>query len=161
MAPWQGGGDMIRTVAIAGSTWNELPWKFEAGTPNMSGAVGLAAAIDYVGAIGLANIAAHEHQLAEEAGAALQAVPGVTIIGTAPGKAPVISFTLQGVHPHDIGTILDAEGVAIRTGHHCAMPLMTALGLPATARASFACYNNRDDVQRLVAAVHKVAEVFH
>ena len=160
MPPWQGGGDMIRTVAIEGSTWNDLPWKFEAGTPNMSGAVGLAAAIDYVGAIGLARIAAHEQQLAAEATAALSGVAGLTIIGTAPGKAPVISFTMQGIHPHDIGTILDAEGVAIRTGHHCAMPLMTALGLPATARATFGCYNNSDDVARLVAAVHKVAEVF-
>jgi cysteine desulfurase/selenocysteine lyase len=160
MPPWQG-GDMIRTVALSGSTWNELPWKFEAGTPNMSGAIGLAAAIDYVSAIGLRQIAEHEHLLAAEATAALQSIPGLTIVGTAPGKAPVISFTLQGVHPHDIGTILDTEGVAVRTGHHCAMPLMTALGLPATARASFACYNNRDDVTRLTAAVHKVIEVFH
>jgi cysteine desulfurase/selenocysteine lyase len=126
----------------------------------MSGAVGLAAAIDYVSAIGLARIAAHEQQLAAEATAALLSVAGLKIIGTAPGKAPVISFTMQGIHPHDIGTILDAEGVAIRTGHHCAMPLMTALGLPATARATFGCYNNSDDVARLVAGVHKVAEVF-
>jgi cysteine desulfurase / selenocysteine lyase len=160
MPPWQGGGDMILTVAIEGSSWNELPWKFEAGTPNMSGAIGLAAAIDYVSTIGLSAIAEHEQQLAALATTGLQSIPELDIVGTAPGKAPVISFTLKGVHPHDIGTILDAEGVAIRTGHHCAMPLMTALGLPATARASFACYNNRADVERLIAAVGKVVEVF-
>ena len=160
MPPWQGGGDMILTVAIEGSSWNELPWKFEAGTPNMSGAIGLAAAIDYVNTIGLKAIAEHEHQLAALATTGLQAMPGLRVVGTAPGKAAVISFTLKGVHPHDIGTILDTEGVAIRTGHHCAMPLMTSLGLPATARASFACYNDRADVERLVAAVGKVVEVF-
>jgi cysteine desulfurase/selenocysteine lyase len=161
MPPWQGGGDMIRTVAIDNSTWNDLPWKFEAGTPNVSGAVGLAAAIDYVDGLGLHAIAAHEHQLAALAGEQLQQIAGLTIIGAAPGKAAVISFTLDGVHPHDIGTIVDAEGVAIRTGHHCAMPLMSYLKLPATARASFGCYNNADDVARLVAAVHKTREVFH
>jgi cysteine desulfurase/selenocysteine lyase len=161
MPPWQGGGDMILTVAIERSTWNDLPWKFEAGTPNVSGAVGLAAAIDYLSSKGLAAIAAHEQRLAAMATLQLQQVPGLSIVGSAPDKAPVISFVLEGVHPHDIGTILDAEGVAIRTGHHCTMPLMTALGLVATARASFACYNNDNDVTRLVAAVGKVREVFH
>jgi cysteine desulfurase / selenocysteine lyase len=160
MPPWQGGGDMILTVAIEQSTWNELPYKFEAGTPNISGAIGLGAALDYVRSLGLANIAAHEHRLAARAGQELAAIPGLRIIGTAPGKAPVVSFVLADVHPHDIGTILDAEGVAVRTGHHCAMPVMEFFGLPATARASFACYNNDEDVSRLVAAVRRCCEVF-
>jgi cysteine desulfurase / selenocysteine lyase len=160
MPPWQSGGDMILTVSIAGSTWNELPYKFEAGTPNISGAVGMAAAFDYIRGVGRAAIAAHEHALAAHASEALQAIPGLKLIGTAPGKAAVISFTLAGVHPHDIGTILDHEGVAIRTGHHCAMPLMDYLGLPATARASFGCYNTHADVESLVRALHRVREVF-
>jgi cysteine desulfurase/selenocysteine lyase len=160
MPPWQSGGDMILTVSIQGSTWNELPYKFEAGTPNISGAIGMAAAFDYLRSVGRAAIAAHEHELAEQATAALQRIPGLKLIGTAPGKAAVISFTLAGVHPHDIGTILDHEGVAIRTGHHCAMPLMDYLGLPATARASFGCYNTHADVEALVRALHKVREVF-
>jgi cysteine desulfurase/selenocysteine lyase len=137
-----------------------LPYKFEAGTPNISGAIGMAAAFDYLRSVGRAAIAAHEHELAEQATAALQRIPGLKLIGTAPGKAAVISFTLAGVHPHDIGTILDHEGVAIRTGHHCAMPLMDYLGLPATARASFGCYNTHADVEALVRALHKVREVF-
>jgi cysteine desulfurase / selenocysteine lyase len=161
MPPWMGGGDMILTVGIEQSTWNELPYKFEAGTPNISGAIGLGAALDYVGGLGLATIAAHEHRLAASAEAGLAAIPGVRIVGTAPGKAAVISFVLDGVHPHDIGTILDAGGVAVRTGHHCAMPVMDFYGLPATARASFACYNNDDDVARLVSAVQQCREVFH
>jgi cysteine desulfurase/selenocysteine lyase len=160
MPPWQGGGDMILTVSIESSTWNELPFKFEAGTPNISGAIGLGAAIEFVNGLGLQQMAAHEHRLAARAERELLALPGVRIIGTAPHKAAVISFTLAGVHPHDIGTILDAEGVAIRTGHHCAMPVMEFYGLAATARASFACYNTDDDVTRLVAAVSKVREVF-
>jgi len=160
MPPWQSGGDMILTVSIAGSTWNELPYKFEAGTPNISGAVGMAAAFDYIQSVGRAAIAAHEHELAAQATEALLSIPGLKLIGTAAGKAPVISFTLEGVHPHDIGTILDHEGVAIRTGHHCAMPLMDYLGLPATARASFACYNTHADVEALVRALHRVREVF-
>jgi cysteine desulfurase/selenocysteine lyase len=160
MPPWQGGGDMIRTVAIERSTYNELPWKFEAGTPNIGGAVGLGAAIDYIEALGIDSIRAHEHRLLELATAQLQTVPGLHLVGTAPGKAAVVSFTMQGIHPHDIGTILDSEGIAVRTGHHCAMPLMEYYHLPATARASFACYNNDEDVQALVRGVHKVREVF-
>ena len=160
MPPWQGGGDMIRCVSFERSTWNDLPWKFEAGTPHISGAVGLAAAIDYVSGLGLANIAAHERLLLELATAELLKIPGLEIIGTAEHKAAVISFTLSGAHPHDIGTILDSEGVAIRTGHHCAMPVMDFFAVPATARASFACYNTIGEVHALVAALRKVREVF-
>jgi cysteine desulfurase / selenocysteine lyase len=160
MPPWQGGGDMILTVAFDKSTWNELPFKFEAGTPNISGAVGLAAAMDYVEGLGLATIAAHEQRLLELATAQLARLPDVEIIGTAAHKAAVLSFTMRGVHPHDLGTILDAEGVAVRTGHHCAMPVMTFFGVPATARASFGCYNTEEDVERLVAGLRRVREVF-
>ena len=160
MPPWQGGGDMILTVAIESSTYNALPWKFEAGTPNISGAIGLGAALDYLDNLGRAAVSRHEQRLLALATAALQAVPGLHIVGTARDKSAVISFTLDGVHPHDIGTILDAEGVAIRTGHHCAMPVMTYFGLAATARASFACYNTSADVDRLVAALVRVREVF-
>jgi cysteine desulfurase/selenocysteine lyase len=160
MPPWQGGGEMILSVTIEASTYNELPAKFEAGTPNISGAVGLGAALEYVEGLGREAIAAHEHGLLELASDSLAAVPGVRLIGTAPGKAAVVSFTMAGVHPHDIGTILDSEGVAIRTGHHCAMPIMQYFGLPATARASFGCYNNAEDVERLVQAVRKVRELF-
>jgi cysteine desulfurase/selenocysteine lyase len=161
MPPWQGGGDMILTVGIGQSTWNELPYKFEAGTPNISGAIGLAAAMRYVQDLGLERIAQHEHALAARAARELAAIPGLRLIGTAPGKAAVVSFVLDGVHPHDIGTVLDSTGVAVRTGHHCAMPLMEYYGLPATARASFACYNSDADVTRLVAAVRQAREVFH
>jgi cysteine desulfurase/selenocysteine lyase len=160
MPPWQGGGDMIRSVTFEKSTYNELPWKFEAGTPNMSGAVGLAAAMDYVDGLGLDNIAAHEHGLLELATAELLKIPGLEIVGTAAEKAAVISFTMEGIHPHDIGTIVDAEGVAIRTGHHCAMPVMDFFEVPATARASFACYSTTEEVGRLVAALRKTREVF-
>jgi cysteine desulfurase/selenocysteine lyase len=160
MPPWQGGGEMILSVTIEGSTWNELPAKFEAGTPNISGAVGLGAALEYVESLGREAIAAHEHALLEIASAGLAALPGVQLIGTAPGKAAVLAFTMDGVHPHDIGTVLDSEGIAIRTGHHCAMPVMQFYGLPATARASFGCYNDREDVARLIAAVRRVRELF-
>jgi cysteine desulfurase/selenocysteine lyase len=160
MPPWQGGGDMIRTVTFERSTYNELPWKFEAGTPNMSGAVGLAAAMDYLDGLGLETVAAHEQALLELATAELLEIPGLVIVGTAAHKASVVSFTLSGAHPHDIGTILDNEGVAIRTGHHCAMPVMDFFGIPATARASFACYNTADEVRTLTAALRKVREVF-
>ncbi|MFL6599939.1 MAG: cysteine desulfurase [Steroidobacteraceae bacterium] len=160
MPPWQGGGDMILTVSFDKTTYNDLPAKFEAGTPNISGAVGLAAAMDYVESLGLDAIAAHEHRLVELATAELQKIPGIQIIGTAANKASIVSFTLDGVHPHDLGTILDHEGVAVRTGHHCAMPLMTFLGLPATARASFGVYNTEKDVASLVAALEKAREVF-
>ncbi len=160
MPPWQGGGDMILTVSFEKTTYNELPAKFEAGTPNISGAVGLAAAMDYMEGLGLGAIAAHEHRLVELATAELQEIPGVRIVGTAANKASIVSFTVDGIHPHDLGTILDHEGVAVRTGHHCAMPLMTFLGLPATARASFGLYNTEKDVAALVAAVAKAREVF-
>jgi cysteine desulfurase / selenocysteine lyase len=160
MPPWQGGGDMIRTVSFEHSTWNELPYKFEAGTPNISGAIGLAAAMDFLESIGIEHAAAHEHALLDAATAALMRIPGIHIHGTAETKAAVLSFTLKGVHPHDLGTILDHEGVAIRAGHHCAMPLMDLLGLPATARASFACYNTLAEVEQLEAAVRRAVEVF-
>lgn len=150
MPPWQGGGDMILSVSFERTTYNDLPWKFEAGTPHIAGAVGLAAAIDYLGAIGMERVAAAEHRLLEYATARLTTVPGLEIVGTAPTKAAVVSFTLGRVHPHDLGTILDMEGVAIRTGHHCAMPVMEFYGIPATARASFAFYNTRAEVDRLV-----------
>jgi cysteine desulfurase/selenocysteine lyase len=160
MAPWQGGGDMILTVSFEKTTYNDLPWKFEAGTPNISGAVGLAAAMDYVEGLGLPAIAAHEQQLLQRTTDELGRLPGIELIGTAAHKASIVSFTMRGVHAHDLGTILDAEGVAVRTGHHCAMPVMTFFGLPATARASFGCYNTAADVEALVAALGKAREVF-
>jgi cysteine desulfurase / selenocysteine lyase len=160
MPPWQGGGDMIRTVSFESSTYNDLPWRFEAGTPNISGAVGLAAALDFVDDLGLARIRQHEHALLQDATGALQAVPGLRILGTAPQKAAVISFTLEGVHPHDLGTILDSEGVAVRAGHHCAMPVMEFFGVAATARASFGCYSDDADVEQLLAALARAREVF-
>ena len=160
MPPWQGGGDMIRTVSFEKSTWNDLPHKFEAGTPHIAGAIGLAAAMDYVEGLGLARVAAHEQALLAQATAALSAIPGIRLHGTAAHKAGVLSFTLEGVHPHDLGTILDHEGVAIRAGHHCAMPLMDLLGVPATARASFGCYSTVDEVEQLTRAVLKAREVF-
>ncbi|HEY6483721.1 MAG TPA: cysteine desulfurase [Steroidobacteraceae bacterium] len=160
MPPWQGGGDMILTVSFEKTTYNELPAKFEAGTPNISGAVGLAAAMDYVEELGLAAIGAHEQRLVALASAELERIPGVHLVGTAASKASIVSFTMDGVHPHDLGTILDHEGIAVRTGHHCAMPLMAFLGLPATVRASFGCYNSEQDVHSLVAGVNKAREVF-
>jgi cysteine desulfurase/selenocysteine lyase len=160
MPPWQGGGDMILTVSFEKTTYNALPFKFEAGTPNISGAVGMAAAIDYIESIGIERIHAHEQHLLTLATERLQRVPGLTIIGTAPDKAAVISFVVDGTHPHDLGTILDAEGVAVRTGHHCAMPVMEFFDVPATARASFACYSRESDIDALVAALGKAHEVF-
>ena len=160
MPPWQGGGDMILTVAIERSSYNELPWKFEAGTPNISGAVGLAAALNYVDMLGRDRVAAHEQRLLAVATERLRALPNLKLIGTAADKTGVISFTLDRIHPHDIGTILDREGVAIRTGHHCAMPVMTWYGLAATARASFGCYNTDADIDCLVDALERVREVF-
>jgi cysteine desulfurase/selenocysteine lyase len=160
MPPWQGGGDMILTVSFEKTTYNALPFKFEAGTPNISGAIGMAAAIDYIQSIGIENIHAHEQRLLALATGKLRQVPGLTIIGTAPDKAAVISFTIDGIHPHDLGTILDAEGVAVRTGHHCAMPVMEFFNVPATARASFACYSRESDIDALVAALGKAHEVF-
>jgi cysteine desulfurase/selenocysteine lyase len=160
MPPWQGGGDMILTVSFAKTTYNELPYRFEAGTPHISGAVGLAAAIDYVESLGLERIHSHEQTLLAEATTALRAVPGLRIIGEAAHKAGVISFTLEGVHPHDLGTILDDEGVAVRTGHHCAMPVMEFFDVPATARASFGCYSDRADIDQLLRALGRAREVF-
>ncbi len=160
MPPWQGGGDMILTVSFEQTTFNALPFKFEAGTPNISGAIGLAAAIDYIESLDIENIHAHEQRLLAIATAKLLKVPGLTIIGTAPDKASVISFTIDGIHPHDLGTILDAEGVAVRTGHHCAMPVMEFFDVPATARASFACYSTEADVEALVHALGRAREVF-
>ncbi len=160
MPPWQGGGDMISSVTFEWSTWNVLPYKFEAGTPDIAGAVGLGAAVDYVTAIGMDRIQAHEQALLAYGTEALAAVPGLRMIGTAPRKASILSFVMEGVHPHDLGTIVDREGVAIRTGHHCAQPVMDRLGIPATARASLALYNTRDDIDALVAALHAASRVF-
>jgi cysteine desulfurase/selenocysteine lyase len=160
MPPWQGGGDMILSVSFEKTTYNELPYKFEAGTPNISGAVGMAAAMDYIEGLGIEKIAAHEQKLLQLATSALERIPGIEIIGTAAHKAAVLSFTLKGVHPHDLGTILDTEGVAVRTGHHCAQPVMTFFGIPATARATFGVYNTERDVASLVAGIEKVREVF-
>jgi cysteine desulfurase/selenocysteine lyase len=160
MPPYQGGGDMIRSVSFEGTTYNVLPYKFEAGTPNIAGVIGLGAAVDYVTGIGFEAVAAHEQALLVYATPLVSAIPGVRIIGTAHEKSGILSFVLEGVHPHDIGTILDREGVAIRTGHHCTMPLMERFGVAGTARASFALYNTRQEVDALVAALHKVKEVF-
>ena len=160
MAPYQGGGDMIRSVSFTKTEYNALPYKFEAGTPHIAGGVGLGAAIDYVSNIGLQAIAAWEDELLRYATARALEIPGLRLIGTARRKAGILSFVLDGVHPHDIGTILDHEGVAIRSGHHCAMPVMEHFAVPATARASLALYNTRDDVDRLITAIAKVKEVF-
>jgi cysteine desulfurase/selenocysteine lyase len=160
MPPFMGGGDMIRSVTFERSTWNDLPYKFEAGTPNISGAIGLGAALDYIGSVGRDAILAHERDLLRYGTAKLEAIPGLQIIGTAPGKSSILSFVMDGIHPHDIGTIVDREGVAIRTGHHCAQPVMDRFGIPATARASLAMYNTTDDLDALAAALRKVHEVF-
>ena len=155
MPPWQGGGDMIGTVAVEGSTWAPLPAKFEAGTPHIAGAVGLHTAIDFLAGLDQAAVAAHEHDLLSHATERVGSIPGVRLIGTAREKASVLSFTVEGVHPHDLGTVLDADGICIRAGHHCAQPLMRRFGLVATARASFSLYNTRDDVDALAAGVEK------
>ncbi len=160
MPPYQGGGDMIRTVSFKKTTYNVLPYKFEAGTPFIAGAIGIGAAIDYVNELGLDNIAAHEHDLLEYATTLSRDIPELKIIGTAKEKASVFSFTLGRIHPHDIGTILDHEGIAVRTGHHCAMPVMERLGIAATARASFGLYNTREEVDALFAGIRKVQKVF-
>ncbi|MEO5374703.1 MAG: cysteine desulfurase [Alphaproteobacteria bacterium] len=160
MPPYQGGGDMIASVTFEKSTWAAPPARFEAGTPAIAQAVGLGAAIDYVESIGLDRIGAHERDLLQYATQRLSAVEGLRIIGTTPGKASVISFVLAGVHPHDIATILDRSGVAVRAGHHCAQPLMQRFGVPATARASFALYNTRAEVDALGQALDTVREIF-
>ena len=160
MPPYQGGGDMISSVTFEKTTYNRLPYKFEAGTPDIAGAIGLGAAIDYVSALGLSAIAAHEHDLLAYGTEALRRVPGLRLFGTAKEKASVLSFCLGDLHPHDVGTVLDREGIAIRTGHHCAQPLMRRLGVAATVRASLAPYNRREDIDALVSGLHKVMEVF-
>jgi len=160
MPPWQGGGDMIRTVRFEGSTWNDLPYKFEAGTPAIAEAVGLGAALDYVDRIGLDAIARHEAALLNYALERLREIDGIRFIGSAPQRASVVSFVIEGVHPHDLGTILDHAGVAIRAGHHCAMPVMDFYGVPATARASLACYNTTADIDALVAALQGARDLF-
>jgi len=160
MPPYQGGGDMISSVTFEKTIYNQLPYKFEAGTPHVDGAIGLGAAIAYVNGLGMDNIAAYEHELLAYATEAVRAIPGIGLIGTAREKAGVLSFLLDSVHPHDIGTILDQEGIAIRTGHHCAQPVMQRFGIAATARASFALYNTREEVGALVEGLQKVREVF-
>jgi cysteine desulfurase / selenocysteine lyase len=160
MPPYQGGGEMISSVTFEKTIYNKVPYKFEAGTPDMSGAVGLRAAIDYMNGLGMENIAEYEHELLAYATEAVSALPGLRIVGTAKEKAGVLSFTIEGVHPHDIGTILDQEGIAIRTGHHCAQPVMERFGVDATARASFALYNTKEEIDVLVRGIKKVEEVF-
>jgi cysteine desulfurase/selenocysteine lyase len=160
MPPYQGGGDMISVVTFEKTEYADLPNKFEAGTPNIAGVIGLGAALDWLNAIGLGAVANHEQQLLDDATAQLLEISGLSIMGTARDKAALVAFTLNGIHPHDIGTILDREGVAIRAGHHCAQPVMQRYGVPATARASFAVYNTRDEVDVLVKALWKVKELF-
>lgn len=160
MPPYQGGGDMISSVTFEKTTYNKLPYKFEAGTPDIAGVIGLGAALNYVNGLGVENIAAHEHELLAYATEKISAVPGVGLIGTAKERAGVISFVVEGVHPHDVGTILDQEGIAIRTGHHCSQPVMERFGIPATARASFAVYNTFGEIDALVRGIGKVREVF-
>lgn len=160
MPPYQVGGDMIRSVSFGQTEYNDLPYKFEAGTPNIAGAVGLGVALDYVSSIGASAIATHEQDLLDYATCLAGDITGLRIVGTARHKASILSFTLEGVHPHDIGTILDHEGVAIRAGHHCTMPLMQRFGIAGTARASFSMYNTREEVDVLIAAIGKVQEMF-
>ena len=159
MQPYQGGGDMILSVSFERTVYNSIPHKFEAGTPPIAAAIGLGAAVDYLTDIGMPHIAAWEHELLTYATEQVEALPGVRIIGTAKDKASVLSFTVAGVHPHDVGTLLNEDGVAVRTGHHCAQPVMQRFGLPATARASFAFYNTKEEVDALVNGIHKVIEV--
>src|SRR5689334_5690706 len=160
MPPYQGGGDMIRTVTFEKTTYNDLPYKFEAGTPNIAGGIGLGAAFDYMNAIGIDKIAAYEHELLLYGTAALEQIPGLRLIGTAREKAAVLSFVMEGIHPHDIGTVLDRQGIAVRTGHHCAQPVMDWFHVPATTRASLAFYNTAGEIDALAAGLRKVKEVF-
>ena len=160
MPPYQGGGDMIRSVTFDRTTYADLPYKFEAGTPHIAGIIGLGAAVDYITGVGLGQIAAHEKDLLAYGTEALSEVPGLRLIGTAHRKASILSFVIEGAHPHDIGTIVDAEGVAIRTGHHCTQPVMDRFGVPATARASIAMYNTREEIDMLVRALTRVREMF-
>jgi cysteine desulfurase/selenocysteine lyase len=160
MPPYQGGGDMISSVTFEKTIYNELPYKFEAGTPNVSGAIGLGAAVRYLNGIGMDRIAAYEKELLDYATRKVSAIPGVRLIGTAREKASVVSFVVEGVHPHDVGTVLDREGVAVRAGHHCAQPVMQRFNVPATSRASLAFYNTRAEIDALVDAIGKVKEIF-
>jgi cysteine desulfurase/selenocysteine lyase len=160
MPPYQGGGDMISSVTFEKTTYNKLPYKFEAGTPHVAGAIGLGTALEYLTSLGIDNVANYEHEVLEYATQAITQIPGIRLIGTAAKKAGVLSFVLEGIHPHDIGTILDQEGIAIRTGHHCAQPVMQRFAVPATARASFALYNTKEEADALVAGIQKVREVF-
>ena len=160
LPPWQGGGDMIATVSFEKTTYNVLPYKFEAGTPHIEGAVGLATAIDYLEGLGMDRIAAYEHELLDYATELIGSIRGVRLIGTAREKAAVLSFTVNDVHPHDIGTILDQEGIAVRAGHHCAQPVMTRFGVPGTVRASFAFYNTKEEIDALSSGLERVIEVF-
>jgi cysteine desulfurase/selenocysteine lyase len=160
MPPWQGGGDMIASVTFEKTTYNVIPHKFEAGTPNIAGVIGLGAAIDYVTGLGIAAIAAHEDDLLRYGTESLEAIPGLRLVGTAKHKAGVLSFVLDGIHPHDIGTVLDYEGIAVRTGHHCAQPVMDRYGIPATTRASLACFNTRPELDALTRGIRKVQEMF-
>lgn len=161
MPPAQGGGDMIASVSFTKTTYNILPYKFEAGTPNIAGAIGLGTAIDYVQSVGLNNIAAYEKELLLYGTKALKNIPGLRLIGTAKEKAPILSFAFEAIHAHDLGTLVDEEGVAIRTGHHCTMPLMERFKVPATARASLSFYNTKSEIDTLVEAIYKAKEVFH
>jgi len=160
MPPYQGGGDMIRTVTFEKTTYNDLPYKFEAGTPNIAGGIGMGAALDYLNGIGLDRIAAYEHELLVYGTARLQEIAGLRIIGTAREKAAVLSFVIEGIHPHDIGTVLDRQGIAVRTGHHCAQPVMDWFHIPATTRASLAFYNTSAEIDKLAAGLHRVKEIF-
>ena len=160
MPPYQGGGDMIRTVTFEKTTYNDIPYKFEAGTPHIAGGIGLGVALEYMGRVGLGNIAAHEHELLIYGTEALSAIPGLRLIGTAREKAAVLSFVIEGIHPHDIGTVLDRMGIAVRTGHHCAQPVMDRFQVPATTRASLALYNTKSEIDALAAGLGKVKEMF-
>jgi len=160
MPPYQGGGDMIKTVTFEKTTYNDVPYKFEAGTPDIAGGIGLGAALDYVTNIGMDRIAAYEHELLVYGTEALSRIPGLRIIGTARNKAAVLSFVIEGIHPHDIGTVLDRQGIAVRTGHHCAQPVMDRYQVPATTRASLAFYNTTSEIDALVAGLQKVKEIF-
>jgi cysteine desulfurase/selenocysteine lyase len=160
MPPWQGGGDMIASVTFEKTTWNEVPYKFEAGTPNIAGGIALGAALEWVEGIGLGAIAAHEDDLLRYGTTVLESIPGVRLVGTAREKTGVLSFVVAGVHPHDVGTILDYEGIAVRTGHHCAQPVMDRFGIPATTRASLACFNTRAELDVLALGLRKVQEMF-
>jgi cysteine desulfurase / selenocysteine lyase len=160
MPPWQGGGEMILSVTFAKTTYNALPNKFEAGTPNISGGIGFGAAVDFLAGLDLPAAHAHEHALLQRATATLSKIPGLRIVGTASDKASLVSFVVAGVHPHDLGTVLDEDGIAVRTGHHCAMPVMDFFKLPATARASFAFYNTFEEIERLAAGIERARKIF-